>query len=294
MNVLWLSLHQPEIIARGYWDQTLLENLLASVDPTHYEGTFDALPLGDGAVVIVPARWHVDDVDAINEAIFYQPWVFIVLTGDEEGVFPWQELEHDQMKVWVQTPYRSKHEGVDGKFGDWWPPSCVDIVARYDIDKNTNWFYSGQINNPIREDCYHHLLDRALTKRDGVLKATRVFGSGMEYVDYMKSMMMAKIAPCPSGTFSPDTFRLYEALEAGCIPIVDVGANPEEDYWNFIFHSPPPFPILESWDNFDNACDSLLRTNLDEMRELVGDWFRQEKLSLALDFFSDLKEVSNG
>ena len=34
-----------------------------------------------------------------------------------------------------------------------------------------------------------------------------------------------KFIPCPNGFFHPETYRLYEALECGCIPIVENAYN---------------------------------------------------------------------
>ena len=37
-------------------------------------------------------------------------------------------------------------------------------------------------------------------------------------------MTAARSPQCPSGYATPDSFRLYEALEAGCVPLADMTA----------------------------------------------------------------------
>lgn len=43
-------------------------------------------------------------------------------------------------------------------------------------------------------------------------------------------MSNAVFCPAPKGFYSVESFRVYEALESGCIPLVD---NPEDrpSYW---------------------------------------------------------------
>ena len=63
-----------------------------------------------------------------------------------------------------------------------------------------------------------------------------------------------KFIPCPYGFFHPETYRVFEALECGCIPIVEIAYN----YYDRIFPNNPFIkinkwkdakPILQDWDN---------------------------------------------
>jgi hypothetical protein len=60
-------------------------------------------------------------------------------------------------------------------------------------------------------------------------------------------------ALCPSGQDSMDSFRIYEALEAGCIPITLKNSEQFKlypSYWNGVFRgaSEIPFVATENWD----------------------------------------------
>jgi hypothetical protein len=48
--------------------------------------------------------------------------------------------------------------------------------------------------------------------------------------------------PCPHGWFVIDTLRVTEALEAGCIPIVDA-----DNYWENLYGEVPPFLQITDW-----------------------------------------------
>ena len=54
----------------------------------------------------------------------------------------------------------------------------------------------------------------------------------------VKKIWKSIFVPCPRGNSSPDTFRLYEALEAGSIPIVE-----RDEYWDLGAHQLFKFQI---------------------------------------------------
>ena len=71
--VVWYNLHEADgIIARGYWDQSMLENIFAlkqwkpvnGYEFTHLDYIPDNFP---GAVVVIPARHHANDISRINK-----------------------------------------------------------------------------------------------------------------------------------------------------------------------------------------------------------------------------------
>ena len=59
-------------------------------------------------------------------------------------------------------------------------------------------------------------------------------------VDEMSKVLSStEFIPCPNGFFHPETYRLYEALECECIPIVESAYN----YYDRLF---PNNPFLKS------------------------------------------------
>ena len=53
-------------------------------------------------------------------------------------------------------------------------------------------------------------------------------------------LMNSIFCPAPTGDINPDSFRFSEALEAGCIPIVDAGRNyPSDGYYLEYFRRHP-------------------------------------------------------
>lgn len=299
--VIWLSRH-VNTPCRGYWDQGFIEALCegsmwppAQVEVEHLEAV--SIPDGlDSAVVVVPARHHADDVEWLNVELGRLNRVLLILTGDEEGVFPVEQLDHPNLRLWVQTPRRPVH-GMP--VGDWWPPGTpetLEVLRRFRADlradpeyRDLDWYFAGQVNNARREECL------AVLKQlpNGVAMQTEGFTQGLNQYDYLRWLSRAKVAPCPSGTFTPDTFRVFEALEAGCVPVVDSYApeSPGYDYWHQLFGA-VPFPIVKSWSEFPEACEDIVN-DWTRVSTEVRAWWIAQKRELALDFAQELAWLSD-
>ena len=154
-------------------------------------------------------------------------------------------------------------------------------------------------------------------RRQRMLEAARRLGRGFEHLttrwedenalskrDYAEVLADTVFVPCPTGNHSPESFRLYEALEAGCIPIVeeeggatalmealapasllrikpwrdrrwrDVGRKAlKRSYWLAPF---PDFPAprLAHWENLPRLVD---RIDLESTAAEVSRWWRDLK-----------------
>ena len=120
--VLWCS-HHADILARGYADQGFLEAMLDrsvwsppdAVTFDHHEvrEDFPCTRCGRGHQLPHPcqpegtlsgSRGNWDRLD----------WAVVLLCGDEEWVFPWQEVpETERRKVWVMQA-RPEHAHLSG------------------------------------------------------------------------------------------------------------------------------------------------------------------------------------
>lgn len=281
--VIWKSYKLNEgIINRGYWDQALIEaifsrelwNPVGAYEFRHYDD-FTSFELGGktikkegntvieykveelslisqgGAIVIIPARHHKDKIKEINDDIAKLKWVLIILCGDEEADFPCEELNHPNMKIWVQTPHIGKHKNADRFLVNGWAINTREHLKESNGIKPLDWFFAGQVTHSRRKECVKQLKEMEASNDPllGSLIESPRFTEGLEPEEYCRQMAMAKVAPCPSGAVIPDTFRLYEALEAGVLPIAD-GRTPKlemKNYWRFLFGEDVPFPVLDDW-----------------------------------------------
>ncbi len=60
---------------------------------------------------VVPGQHHADprSVEWLNEDMARSERVLLILHGDECSVFPWRDVEHPDVRMWVMTPRSSVH-----------------------------------------------------------------------------------------------------------------------------------------------------------------------------------------
>lgn len=258
-------------------------------------GTFEEAT-GDGVVAVIDGTNA--DVEEVNETLSNYKWVLLIVVCDENNLFKTEELNHPNLKLWVQTPRAEKDYGDARFFGVGYGFSSEyrsKFTQEY-LLKPTDLFISGQNTHERRNVIFSKLFKyQNKNPNDRIrINMTEGFTQGMKPVDYYRNMAMAKIAPCPSGIVSPDSFRLYEALEFGCIPIADdVSPAYEYDsrgYWNRIFPD-APFSILS-----DNNVSSLIdkaKNNYQQKANMIFAWWIGQKRKYAYELVDDIRALSD-
>lgn len=296
INVVWLHYDAPASPARGYWDQGMIEHLLSNrmwatgFDFAHTEDVAD-VPDGAGAVIVMPARAQVAHVDRLNDDIERLAWVLLLLTGDEEASFPAERVAHPNMRLWVMSPRpgRPAHEAAT-KLGTGFPPQLHTLMPSVAPDKTSDFFFAGQVTHERRTQCVEQLeqLD------GGECHPSAGFTQGLPPAEYMAGLAAAKVAPCPSGPETPDTFRLFEALEAGCVPIADTRV-PKGDfpdwYWTWFFGEEPPFPVLRDWVDLPHYIRETL-ADYPAVNNRVMAWWLHKKRDMARTLAAQIGELS--
>ena len=300
--VIYWSNHPetPSGFNGDYWDQTMIRDILdRSRYPFVYHDGFLAAaesPRNNtGAVVMVPARTHTSDEDVaeLNAHMALLPWVIVILFGDEDGTYPTGKLEHPNMKVWLQLPHMDKPQAnVDRFLPNGYAPDTRPMLKNAlagTVGKMFDWFFSGQVTHVRREECVKALRTLPL----GLLNETAGFTQGLLHQEYFELMSNACTAPCPSGAVIPDSFRLYEALEAGCVPIAD-GLDPNggsKGYWEFLFGEPVPFPTYKTAEelaaHIQCHAERYPRTN-----NKVFAWWQIQKRKMAYWLEDDINELT--
>lgn len=236
---------------------------------------------GDSGVLIVPGRYWAGREDEISEAVAGYEWLLMFVTSDEEALFG--EIDHPNMIRWVQTPRHGRDYGDARLFGVGYSPHTRNLPMTAPVKDGV--FLSGQDTHQRRHDCF----DSLEGLKDSVVHRTAGFIQGLDPTEYMRYMAAAKIAPCPSGAVSVDSFRVWEALEAGALPVVDT-VSPVDgltDYWVRLFGD-VPFPVVADWAQVDwGALLNAWPANTVE----VQTWWRQQKRRWALKLRDDLQEL---
>lgn len=307
--VLWLSYHD-DAPKRGYWDQGLLDLLFGDRLYTPSAGygwqniEVDSIQpyYGAGAVVVLPARYHVDDVDRLNRELSLLQWVVLILTSDEESTFPREKLSHPNMAIYVQSPDPKDDDKQHALLiPQGFPKDAPELIrAAKDeaMKRPLDYWFSGQITHSRREQMADALSvvtgNRAINELHGDFIATPGFTQGLPHDEYYRKMASAKAIPAPSGAVTPDSFRLYEALEAGCVPIADSDSPIEGGVRNFMEYLYPgdPFPVIHDWHQLQDQL-IYVRDHYPALNNRVFAWWQQYKRNLAYRVIEDVHRLSS-
>jgi hypothetical protein len=246
--VVWLVNH-PEA-----WDQGMVDWALSGrLWPTGYEFAHQVGFAGldaPGAVVVVPAANQADRAEEINAELARLDWALVILTSDEERRFPLDALSHPNMAVWVQYPRQADRAGAYLPVG--WPGHFPPLLTGTERRDN-RWAFAGQVNHRRRKELVSVL--RHLD--DGVLVESPGFTQGLGHREYAALLAATEMVPCPSGPQSVDSFRVWESLEAGAVPVVD-SQRPDPGgwlidsswLWGLVLGGQVPFPVIDDWASF--------------------------------------------
>jgi hypothetical protein len=254
--VYWIT--KGDVPARTRWDEMFVESIIeghykhpAGLQPVeHHIGLPKRLvPFG---VVIFPAGAHEQrDLAWLNQHLRVFRKVILFITSDEGSKFTPLAIKHRDLDLWVMTP-RPEIEYPRGTtfIGEGSGPECDDFAS---MEKDLDWFFAGQATTERRKDCVEALAPLP----GGRLFATGGFMEGWDRSDYAATLARAKVAPCPSGAETQDSFRLYEALERGCVPVVDEFRNDGggEGFWKMLDYD--PILRVRNWDEFPALLEQI-------------------------------------
>ncbi len=260
-EIVYLSLKEGTP-AKGYWDQAFIGDI------------FESLSESDRTVVVIPGAYQADKIVDINTELIKYKKVFVVITSDEEGKFPIGKLSHPDMYVYGQ--YGTSLFNIPLGYT---PQTRKELKRIGYVQDRQPWFFAGQINHIRR-----HLMADVLNDYDSdhdKFYPTNGFAQGLEPWQYFDKMASACAVPCPPGNETQDSFRVYEALESGAVPIVDrFSAQGNFDYWDPLFPD-APFPIISSYQELIPAIEKAQNK---AYRNQVFAWWIAKKMEWRQQF----------
>lgn len=224
INVIWWGQ------SRGNWDCGLLlsifekhPSVFSQVNSKELFPTNRAIVIVVGKPEIAPLREYLE---TLNSGI-------VILTSDEDAYFDWVAAIPMHLEVWTQY-YTRDRSAITERLLIGTPNRIKDYKINLTTKKKYLWSFVGQVQNPFRQECVEVLQELP----GGFLQVAELFGgngkNGMEYQEYLDIMCQSHFVICPAGSMSVDSFRLYEAIECGAIPITDKRAPREPmgyDWW---------------------------------------------------------------
>jgi hypothetical protein len=101
------------------------------------------------------------------------------------------------------------------------------------------------------------------------VRFTNGFASGLDKYQYSEMLYSSKIVLCPSGIANVESFRLYEALQAGCMVVSDV--LPEKPFYQNI-----PIVQLNEWKDMKKTVENFVakseETKQAHQQEIIKWW----------------------
>lgn len=287
------------------WDQNILDLLFTNrLHPTglHFVEA-ELWPDTDGIVLVVPGRYWHRFTDDITASIARYSWVLAIRTSDEESLLDIGKIEHPNIRWWVQTPRDHRDYAAVRYLPLGFPPHFNDMAQHGPMDNlriptpnsaAINVFLSAQNTHTRRHQAFAALANIGDVGKK--VRETQGFTEGMLPESYAAYMAAARVAPAPSGAVSPDSFRLYEALEAHAVPIADdiSPTYPSQGYWRTLFPD-APFPILTDdytslrgyiddvladWPRTANRCSAWWMAQ----KRRIAHWVCEDVVALGADY----------
>lgn len=224
MNVIWYD------AARGNWDSGLICSIFDKHPDKFIQHNLKELIYPDKSIVIVVGK---PEPKPLRDYLENLPKALVILTSDEDSYFDWKNTIPRRHEIWTQY-YAPNKEEIKTRILLGAPNRLKDYKLNTHLEKKWLWSFVGQVQNPFRQKCVEVL--KGLP--DGFLHIVPQFGGGeggIEYQQYLDIMCQSKYVICPAGSMCVDSFRVYEAMECGAIPITDKRAprdNESFNYWN--------------------------------------------------------------
>lgn len=237
----------------------------------------------DGIVLMLHGHFWYEDYEKLNEMLKPYKWVIGIRTGDEEDRFQVTQINHPNIKWWVQYPVKSGDYG-NARFIPIGVPDYF-VLPKVMPEKDIDIFLSAQ-NTHVRRNQAFNVAERI--EGNNFIQRTQGFSQGLPVEEYLDKALRSKVMPAPSGAISPDSFRLYEALEAGALPIAD-DISPRIDSEGFFRKIFPdaPFPIITDW----TELPEIIKNHTPAKQKEINNWWTNYKKSLILNIENDIKEL---
>lgn len=193
----------------------------------------------DPHILVTPGHWR--DATVVNEWFTQRGLLFI--TSDEEGDCPFWDV-HTTVYKQMPNPHRAHWPDRVLPLG-YTPHTRPTLQALGMPLEKSGWVLAGQNTNDRRRQAFAAL--EAIDPRK--VHPSPTFAGGLPPEDYIKQLWEVAWAPSPAGNVRADSFRMWEALEAGAVPILDATSPAgDRNVWPDTIGC-SPIPVVENWND---------------------------------------------
>jgi hypothetical protein len=182
----------------------------------------------------------------------------------------------------------ARHEGIWTIPEGYTNGTRTGIALRPVTEREYAWSFTGEIkaSRVNMASAFAALEPNFLTRTTSIYKDGGKKLSKAEFDDVLENSIFS---PCPMGNVILETWRLYESLELGCIPIVETRAS--LDYFTRLL-GPHPIPSFRNWGAARcYAQDALTdKTSLLLKQLEIRNWWTAKKQSVR----AEIRRVATG
>ena len=203
--------------------------------------------------------------------------IFLIHLGDEPGQVNLDSIYNNCDFVW-RTFCSRKYFNND-------KISCFPIgyktgtvLQKYTEKRKYKWAFLGTQHKSSRHDLLYQLSN---IKPSYCYKTEKFDAKPIEPKEMSEILSSTKFIPCPNGFVHPETYRLYEALECKCIPIVESTYQ----YYDRLFPS-NPFLKVDKWIEAKVIIEKWTDDQITKKQEECYKWWVAYKIQL-LEFITN-------
>jgi hypothetical protein len=193
--------------------------------------------------------------------------LFLFHLGDESGT-------HDMSLVYKNFNYIWRCF-CSNKYFENQNVKCIPIGYKSGVlnkEKNIRKYKWAFVGTPHRSS-RHDLLYQLANTQPFFCHKTEKFDEKIISVDEMSEIFSStEFIPCPNGFFHPETYRLYEALECDCIPIVENAYK----YYDRLFPD-NPFLKVDKWSEAKSIIKNWNAVQVKKKQKECKSWWSNYK-----------------
>lgn len=184
--------------------------------------------------------------------------------------------------------------------------SPAPIHIRRILERTYTWCFSGNLKFRHPERLRGLQVFHALPSGKCVIEHGDSFSNpttGLNTLEYQTMLSNSIFALCPPGNIHLDSFRMYEALEAGAIPVTLAFTQQQPyspSYWTYVFAQSDAIPFVaeESWEKCMEKVTYLLqhKEELEQVQTKCIEFWNKCKHQFQVNFkqsFDSLLAMTN-
>jgi hypothetical protein len=196
--------------------------------------------------------------------------IFLIHLGDEQGPADLSMVYNNCDFIW--RTFCSNKYFENNKI------QCIPLGYKSGVKSNKKnskkykWSFLGTPHKTSR----HDLLFQFNDIEPFFSHRTEKFNEKILSVNEMSNVLSStEFLPCPNGFFHPETYRLYEALECECIPIVESAYN----YYDRLFPN-NPFIKINKWSDAKAIIKGWDESQINKKINECQIWWKNYKKNL--------------